>query len=207
MTVKVLIDGIPLPTQPGLIYYLTYKPVGVVSTANDPHGRPIVTSLVPDEPRVFPLGRLDADTEGLLILSNDGDLTQLVTHPRYSLPKTYVAKVGGVPARKALARLTAGVELEDGLARAVAARKIGAHGDEALVEIVLTEGRNREVRRMLAHIGYPVTSLVRTMIGPVRDQRLKPGEWRHLTLAEVRSLYSVSAGAWDDAPVTDTEDT
>jgi 23S rRNA pseudouridine2605 synthase len=201
-----VIDGIPLPTKPGLAYYLLYKPVGVLSTADDPQGRPIVISLVPDEPRVFPVGRLDADSEGLLILTNDGDLTYAVTHPRFGVTKTYVARVDGVPPTKALHRLVAGLELEDGEARAVSARTLSAHGGEALVEVVMTQGRKREVRRMLDYVGYPATSLIRTAVGPIRDQKLKSGAWRHLTVAEVRSLYSAIDGAWDDAATDDLED-
>jgi 23S rRNA pseudouridine2605 synthase len=188
-TARVEVDGIPLPIRPGLVYYLVYKPAGVVSTASDPQGRPTVIGLVPAETRVYPVGRLDADTEGLLILSNDGDLAAHVSHPRHGIPKTYLARVSGSPGRKAIRALTEGVELEDGPARARSARVVGEQGGEALVELVMGEGRKREVRRLLAAVGHPVRALVRTAIGPVQDPTLRPGTWRHLSLDEVRSLY------------------
>ena len=188
-TARVEVDGIPLPIRPGLVYYLVYKPAGVVSTASDPQGRPTVVGLVPAGTRVYPVGRLDAETEGLLILTNDGELAAHVSHPRHGVPKTYLARVTGSPGRKAMRALTEGVELEDGPARARAARVVGDQGGEALVELVMGEGRKREVRRLLAAVGHPVQALVRTAIGPVHDASLRPGTWRHLTLDEVRSLY------------------
>jgi 23S rRNA pseudouridine2605 synthase len=188
-TARVLVDGVPLPIRPGLVYYLVFKPAGVVSTASDPQGRPTVVELVPPGTRVYPVGRLDADSEGLIILTNDGDLAAHVAHPRHSVAKTYLARVAGSPGRRALRALTAGVELDDGPARALRARLVGEQGGEGLVEVVMGEGRKREVRRLLAAVGHPVQALVRTAIGPVRDPALRPGTWRHLTLDEVRSLY------------------
>lgn len=193
----VAIDGAVLPVAPGLVYYLLNKPRGVVSTADDPEGRPTVVGLVPAEPRVFPVGRLDADSEGLLILTNDGDLTLLLTHPRYRIEKTYVALVDGHPGKVALRRLTSGVELDDGTARAVRARVLDRRGGESLVEIVMAEGRKREVRRMGAAVGHPVQRLVRTGIGALRDAALRPGAWRALNIAEVHGLYG-AAGDEDD---------
>jgi 23S rRNA pseudouridine2605 synthase len=188
-TARVEVDGVPLPIRPGLVYYLVYKPAGVLSTASDPRGRPTVIDLVPAGTRVYPVGRLDADTEGLLILTNDGDLAQRVTHPRHGVPKTYVARVSGEPGRAALRALTAGIELEDGPAHALQARVIGRQAGEALVELVMGEGRKREVRRLLAAVGHPAQALVRTAIGTIRAADLKPGTWRELSLEEVRSLY------------------
>jgi 23S rRNA pseudouridine2605 synthase len=188
-TAHVEVDGIPLPLRPGLVYYLLYKPAGVVSTASDPRGRPTVVDLVPETPRVVPVGRLDMDSEGLLLLSNDGDFINRVTHPSYGVTKTYLARVSGSPGPKALSRLLGGVPLDDGEAVALDAKLIDAVGGESLVEVVMGEGRNREVRRLMTAIGHPVVSLVRTAIGSVRDQHLEPGSWRHLTLAEVRSLF------------------
>lgn len=188
-TAWVEVDGVPLPIRPGLVYYLVYKPVGVVSTASDPQGRPTVVGLVPADTRVYPVGRLDADSEGLIILTNDGDLAAHVAHPRHAVSKTYLARVDGSPGRKALRALTEGVELEDGPARAQQARLVGEHGGQALVEVVMGEGRKREVRRLLAAVGHPVQALVRTAVGPVQDASLRPGTWRHLTLDEVRRLY------------------
>jgi len=186
------VDGIPLPIKPGLVHYLLYKPAGVVSTADDPQGRRTVVELVPDDTRVYPVGRLDVDSEGLLIVTNDGALTELLTHPRHGVTKTYLARVKGEPAAPVIRRLEAGVDLEDGPARAASARTIDSFGDEALVELVMTEGRNREVRRMLDAVGHPVTALVRTAIGPLRDGSLRPGTWRVLSVAEIRSLYGAA---------------
>jgi pseudouridine synthase len=186
------VDGVPLPVRPDLAYYLVYKPAGVVSTAADPQGRPVVVDLAPGSTRVYPVGRLDADSEGLILLTNDGDLANLVTHPRHGIPKTYLARVRGVPAPNALRRLTAGVDLDDGPARATAARLVDAFGEEALLELVMGEGRKREVRRMLAAVGHPVTALVRTAVGPISDRDLAPGDCRELTIAEIRSLYAAA---------------
>ncbi|HHC07779.1 MAG TPA: pseudouridine synthase, partial [Actinobacteria bacterium] len=134
-------DGVPLPVAPELRYWLVYKPVGVVSTVEDPHGRPVVVDLVPDEVRVFPVGRLDRDSEGLMILTNDGELANLLTHPRYGVPKTYLVSVRGRPSPRVLRRLVEGVELDDGPARAASARLVDSLGDRSLVEVVMTEGR------------------------------------------------------------------
>ncbi len=189
---RVQVDGVQLPIAPDRVTYLLFKPVGVVSSADDPEGRPTVVEMVPPEPRVVPVGRLDIDSEGLILLSNDGDLTMRLTHPRYGVGKTYVAEVAGKPSPRALARLRAGVELDDGPARAEKAHVVGGHGDRSLVEIVLTEGRNREVRRMMAEIGHPVHRLVRTAIGPLTDRTLKPGQWRLLGPQEIAGLYRAS---------------
>jgi 23S rRNA pseudouridine2605 synthase len=193
-TQRVEIDGIPIPVRPDLVTYLLFKPAGVISTATDPQGRPTVVDLVPAEPRVVPVGRLDADTEGLLLLSNDGELIERVTHPRYGITKTYLAEVVGRPSPKALRRLTEGVLLDDGPAKAASAKLTGGHGERALVELVMTEGRNREVRRMLEAVGHPVRRLARTAIGPVKDQRLQPGRYRLLDSREVLSLYQAAGG-------------
>lgn len=188
-TARVLVDGIPLPIRPDLVHYLLNKPVGVVSTADDPQGRRTVVDLVGADTRVYPVGRLDADSEGLLIVTNDGDLTAVVTHPSHGVTKTYLARVAGDVGRSAINTLITGVELEDGPAAAVSARVVDRFGGETLVDVVMGEGRNREVRRMFDAVGHPVISLVRTAIGPVSDASLKPGEWRRLSIEEVRSLY------------------
>jgi 23S rRNA pseudouridine2605 synthase len=186
------VDGIPLPVKPDQIYVLLNKPVGVVSTADDPQGRPTVVGLVGLDERVYPVGRLDVDSEGLLVLTNDGALTALVTHPRHGVTKTYLALVSGHPNEATLRTLTTGVELDDGPASAASARQIDRHGDESLVELVMTEGRKREVRRMFEAVGHPVKRLVRTAVGPLSDRTLKPGEWRHLTIDEIRALYGAA---------------
>lgn len=184
------IDGVPLPVKPGLVHYLLYKPAGVISTADDPQGRPTVLDLVPGDTRVYPVGRLDADSEGLLIITNDGDLTHHITHPSRGVTKTYLARVQGDPDVRTIARLVSGIDLEDGPAMAISARRIDAFGGETLIEVVLGEGRKREARRMLDAVGHPVTALVRTAIGPIKDRSLTQGSWRSLTLDEIRSLYS-----------------
>jgi len=191
-TALVKVDGVVLPVKPDLVYYLLYKPVGVVSTTDDPHGRPTVTQLVPTDRRVYPVGRLDADSEGLLLLTNDGSLTERVTHPRFGVRKTYLVEADGSVGAKALARLTAGIELEDGPARALAARVVEAGRGRSLVEVTMSEGRKREVRRLFDALGHPVRRLVREAIGPIRDRTLQPGEWRELSVAEVRSLYAAA---------------
>jgi 23S rRNA pseudouridine2605 synthase len=190
----VTIDGVPTPVDPDLQTYLLNKPLGVISTADDPQGRATVVDLIDATVRLYPVGRLDADSEGLLLVSNDGELTNRVTHPGFGITKTYLAMVEGAPTPAAVRRLTEGVELEDGPARARAARVVDAHGDRALVEMVMLEGRNREVRRMLEAIGHPVTRLVRTAIGPITDPDLAPGESRRLTASEIRRLLESGAG-------------
>lgn len=199
-SVPIAIDGIPLPIKPGLVYLLLNKPPGVISAASDDRGRPTVVSLVGAGTRVYPVGRLDVDSEGLIILTNDGTLADLITHPRNQVSKTYLAMVAGHPGPAALRRLTAGVELDDGIARAVSARLQSTASSAALVEVVMTEGRKREVRRMLDAVGHPVRRLVRTAVGPLQDQQLQPGRWRALEIAEVRLLYSAAGATWEDDP-------
>lgn len=192
---RVEIDGVPVPVAPERVTYLLYKPLGVVSTVSDPQGRRTVVDLVPATPRVYPVGRLDADSEGLLLLTNDGELTQRVTHPRFGVTKTYSVLVEGRMTPGEVRRLVEGIDLEDGPARAGAARLVDATPQRSLVEVVMEEGRNREIRRMMATLGRPVRSLVRTAIGPIRDRRLAPGTWRVLRPAEVAALYAASVGA------------
>jgi len=156
----------------------------VVTTAADPQGRPTVVELVPDDPRVFPVGRLDADTEGLLLLTNDGDLAHRLTHPSYGVEKEYVAEVEGRPSAGAVRRLREGVDLDDG--RTSPAKVVLTPPD--VLRITIHEGRNRQVRRMCEAVGHPVRRLVRVRIGPIADRRLKPGAWRELRTEEVRAL-------------------
>lgn len=197
--VEIAVDGVTLPVRADLEYYVVYKPVGVVSTAADTHGRTTVVDLVPDAGRVYPVGRLDADSEGLLILTNDGELTNRLTHPRYGVEKTYTVLAYGNVTEAALRRLTSGVDLDDGPATALRASLVDRRPDRTLVEVVMGEGRKREVRRMFDAIGHPVRRLVRTAIGPLRDSRLAPGDARRLTIEEVRSLYATASPAWEDA--------
>jgi 23S rRNA pseudouridine2605 synthase len=181
---QIEVDGVPVSIREGLVYYLLNKPRGVVTTAADPQGRPTVVELVPLEPRVFPVGRLDAETEGLLLLTNDGELTHRLTHPSFGVEKEYLVELAGTPSPAAVRRLRIGVELDDGI---TAPAKVGQVGATAL-KITIHEGRNRQVRRMCAAVGHPVTRLVRTRVGPLTDRTLRPGEWRPLTLAELRGL-------------------
>jgi 23S rRNA pseudouridine2605 synthase len=183
------VDGAQIGVKAGLVHYLLNKPAGVVTTASDPQGRPTVVELVPEEPRVFPVGRLDVDTEGLLLLTNDGDLTHRLTHPSFGVEKEYLAEVEGTPSRGALRQLREGVELEDG---PTAPAKVSSVGDH-LLRITIHEGRNRQVRRMCEAVGHPVVRLVRTRIGPLAERGLAPGEWRALAQDEVRALERATA--------------
>jgi 23S rRNA pseudouridine2605 synthase len=187
-TDRIELDGLPLPTRPGLVHYLLNKPAGVVSTAEDTHDRPTVVSLVPPEPRVHPVGRLDLETEGLLVLTNDGELTHRLTHPSFGVPKEYLAQVEGEPSPAEVRALREGVALEDG--RTAPARVAAVA--PGLLRIVIHEGRNRQVRRMCEAVGHPVVRLVRTRIGPIADSSLRPGAYRRLTTEEVRALLAAA---------------
>lgn len=189
---RIEVDGVEVGLRPDLVYYLLNKPVRVVTTANDPEGRLTVMDIVPKEPRVFSVGRLDYDTEGLLLLTNDGALAQSVAHPSAGMDKEYIAEVaGGRVSAGALRRLREGVEI-DGVKTAPA--KV-SQLSEGVLRVVIHEGRNRQVRKMCEAIGHPVTRLVRTRIGPLRDSKLAPGEWRELTQSELRALtQTISEG-------------
>lgn len=186
---RVAVDGTEVGVLPGLVHYLLNKPEGVVTTASDPQGRPAVIDLVPAEPRVFPVGRLDVGTEGLLILTNDGALAEQLTHPSHGVEKEYLVAVDATPAPAAIRALREGVQLVDGM---TAPAKVSVIGP-GLLRLTIHEGRNRQVRRMLEAVGHPVQRLVRTRIGPLSDRRLRPGEWRPLELDEVRALSRASA--------------
>ena len=178
----VAVDGAPIGVKPGLVYYLLHKPKGVVTTSSDPQGRPTVIEAVPDSTRVYPVGRLDIDTEGLLLLTNDGDLTHRLTHPSFGVDKEYLVEVGGgTPSRGSLRTLRQGVDLDDGMTAPAKVSELS----EGLLRIVIHEGRNRQVRRMCEAVGHPVKRLVRTRIGPLVDRNLAAGEWRELTTPEV----------------------
>ncbi len=191
------VDGAPVGIRPDLVYYLLNKPAGVVSTAKDTHDRETVVDLVPAEPRVYPVGRLDAETEGLLLLTNDGELTFRLTHPKFGVEKEYVAQVesdGRPVSREALAALRKGVDIGDGVTSPAEVGEL----QPGVLRIVIHEGRNRQVRRMCETVGYPIVRLVRTRIGPLVDKSLRPGEWRSLNLDEVRSLIEAVAGEPSD---------
>lgn len=181
----VAVDGVPIGTRPGLVYYLLNKPSGVVTTAHDPQGRPTVVEMVPTDPRVFPVGRLDVATEGLLLLTNDGDLAQRLTHPSHGVDKEYLTEVeGGVVAQGKVRALREGVLLDDG----VTAPAQVSQPSPGVLRITIHEGRNRQVRRMCEFIGHPVRRLVRVRIGSVQDRTLKPGDWRVLEQRELIAL-------------------
>ena len=189
-TALIELDGAPIGVRPDLVHYLLNKPAGVVTTADDPQSRPTVVGLVPTEPRVFPVGRLDFDTEGLLLLTNDGELAHRLTHPSFGVDKEYVAELQGSPSRAALRRLREGVPLDDGVTAPARAALL----EPSVLRLTIHEGRNRQVRRMCDAIGHPVVRLIRTRIGPLADRSLAPGAWRDLTGDELRSLQRAVAG-------------
>jgi 23S rRNA pseudouridine2605 synthase len=188
------VDGERVVTDTRLVYLALNKPRGIVSTMSDERGRAGISELlgstVPQ--RVYHVGRLDTDSEGLLLLTNDGDLAHKLTHPSYGVAKTYLAEVAGPVPRGIGRTLKQGVELEDGLAKADSFKLVDSSGRTALVEISLHEGRNHIVRRMLDHVGHPVFRLIRTSVGPVHLGDLRSGRWRHLTRAEVAALFAAA---------------
>jgi 23S rRNA pseudouridine2605 synthase len=187
----VAVDGEPVRGEEPRVVYALHKPAGVVSTARDTHGRPTVVDLVPGGRRLYPVGRLDAGTTGLILLTNDGELANRLTHPRYEVPRTYRATVGGPPlTEKALRALRAGVELEDGRTAPARVRRL----DPRTLEITIHEGRKRQVRRMCEAVGHPVKALVRVRFGPLALGDLPAGRARRLTAAEVRALAAVAKG-------------
>ena len=186
-TAEIEVDGLKVGVRQDLVYYLLNKPVGVIATSKDPQERPTVVDLVPTHPRVFPVGRLDADTEGLILLTNDGDLTHYLTHPSFGVEKEYLVQVDVKPSRNAIRELRQGVELDDGI---TAPAKVSLV-DEKLIKIVIHEGRNRQVRRMCESVGHPVKRLIRSRIGPIVDTSLRPGSFRELTNQELKSIRKI----------------
>jgi 23S rRNA pseudouridine2605 synthase len=185
------VDGERVVTDPDVVYLAFNKPRGVVSTMDDEWGRSALRDYLEDVPeRVFHVGRLDADSEGLLLLTNDGDLAHRLTHPAYGVTKTYLCQVKGPVSRAVGRSLLAGVILDDGPAKADAFRVVDTAGRSTLVEVVLHEGRQHIVRRMLAEVGHPVSRLVRTAVGPIRLGRLKPGQVRPLNRQELAALFA-----------------
>ena len=196
----VAVDGVPVPVLPDLVYLVMNKPRGVLTTMADDQGRPCVGDYVADrEARVFHVGRLDADSEGLLLLTNDGALSHRLTHPSFGVPKTYLVQIDGRPSKRLAQQLRSGVELDDGPARADNARIVAGTDAATQLEIVLHDGRNRVIRRMFDALGHPVRRLVRTGIGPLSLGELRPGKVRHLAQPEVRSLYKATTAHGDEA--------
>ncbi len=195
----VRVDGRPVKRQARRIYLLLNKPRGYVTTRSDPEGRPTVLDLIPGlQDYVYPVGRLDYDSEGLLILTNDGDLAAALTHPSHEVPREYHARVRGTPDSRAVARLSRGVAIEGRRTApaqvAVVMTGAGQHGDQALLSITIHEGRTRQVRNMCEAIGHPVVRLRRVRIGPIADPTLKTGAYRQLSAREVEALRRASAG-------------
>lgn len=191
----VRVDGVPLHPQKH-VYYAVNKPLGVVSTNRDPSGRPRVIDLVPiQSQRLFPIGRLDLNSEGLILVTNDGELANRLTHPRYEVPKTYRVLVAGRPEPQALDKLLHGVHLAEGVARADRIEVKSHHKESTILEMVLREGRNREIRRILAKLGHKVLRLVRIRVGPVKLGTLPPGKSRRLTREEVDALRAACRSA------------
>jgi len=192
-TAVVRVDGKRLPPVSKHVYLVLNKPRGVVSTMSDPEGRRTLSDFVADRPeRLFHVGRLDTDTGGLILLTNDGDFAQRVAHPSYELSKTYVAEVDGLASRATVRRLLSGVELDDGPVQVSAAKVVSSQGERSLVELTIHEGRNRIVRRLLEQVGHPVRQLTRTAIGPVPLTGLRAGELRDLTLDELGVLLDAA---------------
>jgi len=190
-TQVIRVDGRRIPAREDLVYLALNKPAGVLTSMSDPRGRPTIADYLGDRgERLFHVGRLDYDTEGLMLLTNDGELAHRLAHPSYGVLKTYLADVAGPLSRDLGRRLMTGVELDDGLATADRFRVVERAGQRALVEITLHEGRKHIVRRMLAEAGHPVSRLVRTQVGPVALGPLKPGTTRRLTTREIGELYA-----------------
>jgi 23S rRNA pseudouridine2605 synthase len=196
---EVRVDGVPLP-RPRRVYFLVNKPAGVVSTNSDPSGRARVIDLVGYPGRLFTVGRLDMSSEGLILVTNDGALANRLTHPRYGVEKTYQVEVAGMLDRKELQKLRQGVHLAEGFARVASAKVVRQYHHSTLLEIVLNEGRNREIRRILARVGHKVERLKRIALGPVRLADLPPGEVRALVRDEVRALRQATRGMQPRAP-------
>jgi 23S rRNA pseudouridine2605 synthase len=192
MKQEIRVDGEPLP-RPRLAYFAVNKPVGIVSTMNDPSGRPRVIDLLPPSlGRLYNVGRLDLGSEGLILVTNDGDLANRLTHPRHGVEKTYHVEVAGSPDREVLAQLEKGVYLAEGKAKVVSARVKTQRKQSTILEIVLDEGRNREIRRILARMGHKVVRLIRIAVGPVRLGDMPAGAYRRLTQEEVEKLREAS---------------
>jgi 23S rRNA pseudouridine2605 synthase len=193
-TAVIRVSGKRLPPVSDHVYLVLNKPVGVVSAMSDPEGRRTIADLVADRPeRLFHVGRLDVDTTGLLLLTNDGDFAHRMAHPSYEVDKTYVAEVEGEVYKRTLKQLLAGVELDDGPVTVSSAKLVAAAKDKSIVELVIHEGRNRIVRRLLDHVGHPVRRLTRTQFGPVRLGSLPAGETRELTLDELGELLEAAS--------------
>jgi 23S rRNA pseudouridine2605 synthase/16S rRNA pseudouridine516 synthase len=184
-------DGLHLSSQK--YYILMYKPRGYITTMSDEKGRKQVTDLLKGiNARVYPVGRLDYDSEGLLVLTNDGELTYALTHPSHLVPKIYLIRVAGIPTKEQLEQMAGGLKLEDGMTAPAKVRRVGQHDGNAQVEVTILEGRNRQIRRMFEHIGYRVLRLRRSQMGNLTLETMRPGEYRHLNELEVNQLKELA---------------
>jgi 23S rRNA pseudouridine2605 synthase len=188
---RIEVDGVRVSVRRDHEYVILNKPLDVITTAKDTHGRRTVLDLVRSQGRLFPVGRLDADTTGVLILTDDGELAHRLAHPRFAIPRVYIAEVRGSVADETCRKLERGLPLDDGPARAISARVQGRGRRSTQIEITMTEGRKREVRRMLEAVGHPVSTLARVSFGPVRLSGLRLGATRSLSPAEVGELYKL----------------
>ncbi len=194
-THKVSVDDSPVKAE-RMVYWVVHKPPGYLCTNHDPAGRPLAGDLIPHvEQRVYTVGRLDEESEGMLLMTNDGGLAQSLTHPRYGVDKTYMVLVAGKPTPQDLHKLVEGVWISDGRVKARSARRIKAQGDSTWIRVVLTEGKNREIRRMLAKLEHKVLRLKRVSIGPIELDKLPKGKCRRLSLPEITLLQAVAAKA------------
>ncbi len=190
----ICVDGKPIDVHPKKIYVLLNKPSGYTSTRRDPHANRVVTDLVKDvSTSLYPVGRLDVNTEGMLIMTNDGDFAAKVTHPRHKVPKTYRTELRGLVSQEVLSLLSRGIMLEDGLTAPAKTKPVGMNTarQTSVVDITITEGRKRQVRRMFETVGHPVMKLTRIKIGDLTLGNLKPGEWRFMTADEVRGILDM----------------
>jgi 23S rRNA pseudouridine2605 synthase len=194
-TQEITLDDIPIKREK-LVYWFVNKPKGVLSTTKDTHGRPTVVDMIPSiNERIFPVGRLDEESTGLLLLTNDGDMTNLLTHPRYGVPKTYEVLVAGRITNDNIAQLKKGVWLSDGRARVHDVQRLGLRGEATMLRIVLREGHNREIRRLFASLGHKVMKLERVAIGPIKIRKLRAGTSRPATYEEVAMLRELAQRA------------
>lgn len=188
------VDGRPISPSEQKVYYLLHKPKGVVSSAHDPQGRPTVVDLLKGvKKRVYPVGRLDYDSEGLVLLTNDGDIAYVLTHPRYRVPKRYLVEVEGRPHPGKLKTLARGIKLEDGWTAPAKVKLVENRPDSTILVMEIYEGRKRQIRRMCQAVGHPVRSLKRFQLGPLNLEDLPPGSFRPLTPAEIKALKSLAA--------------
>lgn len=190
---KIIVDGIPLEREEP-VYYLLYKPRSVISAVTDDKNRKVVTDFIPTDKRIFPVGRLDYDTSGVILLTNDGDFAHMLMHPKYEIEKTYIAKVEGIISKETMNQLKKGIELEDGKTSPAKVKRIAINKKKktSIVELTIHEGRNHQVKRMLESVGHPVLKLKRERFAFLTCEGMNPGEYRLLTPKEVKQLVALA---------------